>query len=400
MNYQDRYLRLWSSLKAIQSIWHYNLLLEPEKALKDVDIYLDELAGFSESTLHALHHLKMPSKASANFQDTFCALFDESLLPKWKKELALSTLQQQGLKPKKIHEMARLLSFLKEKQAYSTYMDIGAGLGHLSRHLQWALNQDVLSVEKELTLSSKAAELSSQAKWLDPSRIKHICGEAPGIYQDLNSFKNPSTLSLGLHTCGSLAWHHVRLVEEGMSVFNFACCYDKLANPKTELNVSRLSKTYFLDWSREALFNVTRGAKKRSLEDFRFQKRVQIYRYALQHLLNENFPELNVVSVGNTPPSVYQADFSDYCENRLKVLGLELLWSKKSIEGFFRSFYPSYTRKWLAVVLRETCLRGLEWSIHLDRAIYFQEKTHQVELGEFFERELSPRNIGIFIKPL
>ena len=29
----------------------------------------------------------------------------------------------------------------------------------------------------------------SHAKWLDPSRIKHICAEAPGIYQELNGFK-------------------------------------------------------------------------------------------------------------------------------------------------------------------------------------------------------------------
>ena len=60
-------------------------------------------------------------------------------------------------------------------------MDIGAGLGHtIEMSYRWKKSHAIFK-----------SSISSHAKWLDPSRIKHICGEAPGIYQELNGFKAP-----------------------------------------------------------------------------------------------------------------------------------------------------------------------------------------------------------------
>jgi len=48
-----------------------------------------------------------------------------------------------------------------------------------------------------------------------------------------------------------------------------------------------------------------------------------------------------------------------------------------------------------AGLIRNALGRALEIYLLLDRAIYLEEQGYKVKVEEFFDEELSPRNIGI-----
>ena len=53
-----------------------------------------------------------------------------------------------------------------------------------------------------------------------------------------------------------------------------------------------------------------------------------------------------------------------------------------------------------ANIIRWQFGRAIEKLIILDRAIYLKENNYKVELGELFDENISPRNIGIFAEKL
>ena len=44
--------------------------------------------------------------------------------------------------------------------------------------------------------------------------------------------------------------------------------------------------------------------------------------------------------------------------------------------------------------------RAIELWILLDRACYLEEQGHKIKLGEYFDENISPRNIGIYAEKI
>lgn len=296
------------------------------------------------------------------------------------------------LTPKKRHEIESLLGFLRSRlKSGSKVLDIGGGVGHLARHLALELGCSVVSVDRDAVLQRDGQAVLSQWPWRDEGlSVRFVRGEFPEVSVAGCGW------TIGLHTCGALAWrhlqHHVEYpVEARGSVLNVGCCYEKL-NAASETQRSELARKHPLAWTQEALFLANRGGVERTAEGFEFQQRVMRYRFTLQELLrHEGLSEID--SVGAAPDQAYRGDFANYVRSR--SVARELVLSDAAMEDFFRTSAPRVERMRFASLLRNILARPLEVAIVLDRAAYLQERGVEARVVRLFDPAISPRNLGV-----
>jgi hypothetical protein len=82
---------------------------------------------------------------------------------------------------------------------------------------------------------------------------------------------------------------------------------------------------------------------------------------------------------------------------QLKRINLQAKHTKEELDFyFFDSYRQDLIWKMLAAgFLRNALGRLLEMYILLDRVIFLEEQGYKVDLLEFFEESISPRNLGI-----
>jgi hypothetical protein len=226
-----------------------------------------------------------------------------------------------------------------------------------------------------------------------PHAVRFVTASFP-----IDMSSSGATFSIGLHTCGELAWSQLELVRQGASVLNFGCCYE-IMDAQTATNRSHFAQEHPILFTRESLFLANRGGTERTLDDFLFQQRMQRFRFGLHHLLETEGHAQLAGAVGNTNELHYRGRFADYVRNRCKHLSIDLGLSDIAIENFHRSSQPRLERMRFAAFLRNMLSRPLELALLTDRALYVQELatpgTSEPQLLAFFDPKLSPRNVGI-----
>uniref|UniRef100_A0A914DRN6 Methyltransferase domain-containing protein n=1 Tax=Acrobeloides nanus TaxID=290746 RepID=A0A914DRN6_9BILA len=160
------------------------------------------------------------------------------------------------IKEKKSHEISRLYDFIRLLVGYigASYkvdeiVDIGAGLGHLSRILSLLFNFKVTTIEgneqlvnrsnkidftTEVSLNHKARNHEKNdvmnnfpTEWQKPERKAAFIQHENEILQSTGS----KQLLVGLHTCGDFAaiiLRHFISNPEAKILINLGCCYHKL----------------------------------------------------------------------------------------------------------------------------------------------------------------------------
>uniref|UniRef100_A0A1I7XVH6 DNA helicase n=1 Tax=Heterorhabditis bacteriophora TaxID=37862 RepID=A0A1I7XVH6_HETBA len=148
------------------------------------------------------------------------------------------------VKLKKEHEICRVLDVIRllknsssQSPGFDTIIDVGAGLGHLSRFLAMNLtdvNVRAIESDRQLVESSSLLDLY----------ISRRAGGTITVPQRLNEYvtsetkdevfsegKNTSALILGLHPCGNLSPSIIRIFNNLPSasvIMLLGCCYHKL----------------------------------------------------------------------------------------------------------------------------------------------------------------------------
>ncbi len=403
MRKEARYLALREHLRPWQEVWGYSVLKswDSMKACIGAEV----LAAFSSMDLAEQYEFLNGREVSdlpegvAAWHRSLNPLVHLSRMP---LANAIEGPREEGLTPKKNHEIACILKFLeKQEPSWEQLLDIGGGAGHLARHIaaQWSL--DTVSIDREALFQQEGLRLLQRRPWknLIQKPFQFVTGIFPDCLETSDAW-NPHrpTLSVGLHTCGPLAWEHLKLVSEHVVVLNFGCCYDKLQLEK-DLEQSVVARENPMGWTAEALFLMTRGGKERGFDDFRFQHRVQLYRFALHHFLQDELGLKDFVPVGQTAARHYRGSFASYAANRLEQMKLPMPCSESAIEDYFQKQEAMLEEQWTAALLRNRMARPLEVLLILDRAMLFEERGYQSELYEIFNPQLSPRNIGILLKP-
>lgn len=340
------------------------------------------------------------------FKTWLLTLKELSIVPKYeaRKIEDLPDWAFNKVKSKKRHEILLIADFLKslnEKIHFAHLVDIGGGVGHLSRVMAHYHNIECISLD----INSEFQEIGKKRieKYPAPKPHKNVTfinhdftnKLAPQITKEIftkNSF------SLGLHTCGPLALRHMEVASENgtKGLINFGCCYYKMT-PETDLNLSSYAKKSGLALSVYSLSLASRGHSSMDYESFLLKRRVKDYRYAIHLLMVNKLGQKTLQSVGEANEKEYWGSFSDYALKRIDSLKIKHNLSASDVDDFYNDpelqNYLDYL--YMCNIIRWQYGRALELYLLLDRAMWLEEKGLNTELLEFFDPQLSPRNIAL-----
>ncbi|WP_455229901.1 methyltransferase [Geopseudomonas aromaticivorans] len=288
-----------------------------------------------------------------------------------------------GRKWQQIDAFAASLSF---HQPVQHWLDWCSGKGHLGRRLAHA-GTPLTCLEHDAALVAAGQRLSQR-----------LALDAQHLEQDVLAASAAARLHAGhtpvaLHACGEL---HLRLLHlashAGCRQLAVApCCYNRIGGERyAPLSQPAQGSSLRLDrddLGLPLLETVTAGARVRRLRDHSMARRLAFD--LLQRQLRGVDSYLPTPSL---PPAWLHKPFADWCRDlaALKQLPAPSArdWAALEAAGWQR----------LAEVRNLELLRGLfrrplEVWLLLDRALYLEEQGYRVQLGQFCDYHLTPRNL-------
>jgi Methyltransferase domain len=271
-------------------------------------------------------------------------------------------------------------------------VDLGAGIGHLTRRATEARNVPALGLDREERLIERACALSPRggggARF---SRFDALAGS-------LNA--RPTDLLLGLHACGALSDLLVEAAARaGCPIVLVSCCYQKRTGPWRE-PLSDLGRRWHLaiDIGVLGLANLRPRPEPLGgrLQDFLEERTA---RHALQNLLKGRGLEADADRTLRRPRGqrVYRG-FAGLARASCRERGLDPP-DEREIEAALtraRSEMAAIRRLSLP---RNMLARPLELAIAADRAAYLRERGFTPRLAEAFPDDISPRNVLLVAEP-
>lgn len=308
-----------------------------------------------------------------------------------------------GMKKKKRHEIERIVPRLKKLKPHFEYVvDIGGGVGHLSRVLSLYHSIPSVSLDRDAYFQSIGKERLEKFRHPEgaaPIRFVNVTFGTGEEKEKLREVFRPESFSLGLHTCGGLANHLIQntLDHQSAGLLSFGCCYHRL-NPESEFPLSHFYRDNNLPGlNLYALSLATRSHAQMDRSTYDTKERVKYYRYALHLFLMKYFNNKFFTDVGECHIRTYWAPFAGYIRSKLSELKLDHQFTDEDFENFYQD--PSVQRElrvmWLCNLIRWQLGRALEVYLLLDRVLYLEENGYNVKIEQYFEESLSPRNIGI-----
>lgn len=396
---ETTYTHLRGTLRDRQAIWVDSILQNwPSSRSHFSEAWLDSIRTLKPDDLRAFAN----GEILASLPDDLRFLMQELGRFEYLESEAESKLDEsesQGLNRKKQHEIERLLPLLEsEGQDLSHAVDIGGGMGHLARLCVKRFHWQFHSIDKDQALQTKGEWWLKRSRDLDRSKLIFVAGEFTEDPQDLDRyFAAPETLSLGLHTCGSLAVTQMRKSLGSERIINFGCCFDKTQG--SDLNLSELARRNPIPWNQSSLFLATRGRKELSENEFALLRRVNDYRFALDLWFRRFFPERGFLIAGDAPKALYSEDFAGYAADRLKKLGLPETTPAK-LAAFYEEaeIQSEVFAIFAAHLVRNIFARPLEILLILDRALWLRDQGFDTEIQALFDRRLSPRNLALIAR--
>ncbi|MBA2404176.1 MAG: methyltransferase, partial [Bdellovibrionales bacterium] len=300
--------------------------------------------------------------------------------------------------PKKQHEIKKLAPYVNafyQEHKINKVVDIGGGIGHLAQSLanHYQLATTSLDMDPVMQQTGKDRQLNNQVEYI---QVKVDASDAK-FKQVLSS----GCMTLGLHTCGQLANHQIMAScqEKIKGIISFGCCYEKLQHAEAAQNISQAAKDLSspIHFNYFALTLATRAHRKMHEKDYELKLKVKFYRYAIHILLHDEYDKKELIPLGNSNPKLYDDSFGNYVEEQFRRINLPLKHTKDQLDAY----YASSDRQELiwkmltAGLIRNAFGRVMELYILLDRVLYLEEHGYKVQLLEFFDEPVSPRNIGI-----
>ncbi len=406
MNEEVRFEKITELLTQYENIWRYEILETYPNHLHHYDReWIDELSKMSDEQLYQVD-IKGSSKDITNtsFKDYLSTIMDLSYVEyeEIPEEIKYPSWAFHKVKQKKVHEIqviSHLLKNIKDVSGFKKVVDIGGGVGHMSRTLahyhgipcvSLDINKDFQDIGKKRLQKFPLPKNANEVEFITHDFSKNLNESLTKKIFSKDSF------SIGLHTCGPLANHHldIHLKEQTSGILNFGCCYNRL-NPSLDLNLSQKAKENPINFSDFSLTLSARGHDSMDIEDFKFKKRVKYYRYGLHLLLTELLKRDDIYAVGDSHKRYYEMSFPEFIHHKLSELEIEHQLNKEELQQFFNDKQVILRDMFLANIIRWQLGRILELHILLDRVLYLRENGVKATIKRYFHSHLSPRNIGI-----
>ena len=411
MDFKEHLTHLKELLGPYQSFWSEEILNFYPRTLQNYPKpWIDSLDQLSKEELWAFDNKSDFSRLPANGLPELCqSLFKVTSKLKNKtiddSKTSFPPKAFVKVKRKKRHEIIQIGSVVKEifskEKDLGHIVDVGGGIGHLSRIISSYENIPLISLDSDSELQKKGKMKENSLSKL--SFIHHEMNENSYKLQEIKNAFHSKSFCLGLHTCGPLANNLIKTTTKcgAAGLFNFGCCYLKL-NPKKDLHLSSFDKENVpLPLSLHALTLATRSHQEITFEDFLLKERVKNYRYALHLFIVHKLKRDKFIGVGEYPVKKYWEPFPLYAIEKLKELGLN---SPQLTEKMLHDFHQDVEvqkqirKMFLANIIRWQFGKAIEHYILTDRCLYLEEKGFKVEMAEYFDSSRSPRNIGILAR--
>ncbi|XP_056633779.1 methyltransferase-like protein 25B [Diorhabda sublineata] len=324
-----------------------------------------------------------------------------------------------NVKLKKRHEidvMAKQCYKSAEETDCFYIVDIGSGLGHLSRMLSYGYGFKVCTFEAIEKLTIAARELDTNFETtLNKRNIKHkntfqTIHINKQITVDLNigvflecvnkafNIDNATFGIVGLHPCGNLGATLLRFYVECPNIrfINIAsCCYMKITlSPLNEscfpLSSFCLSKNITLSYlaceiACHAIENYSRKLKS-SVEYNKLK--IHAYRAALEKILVTHNPALKHSIIGSAKCDedlTFLKYVQKVCDKFPEISLDEILYHENAVSSSWKYVVVFYSVRLLMAPL-------IENMILLDRVLYVIENGSHCEINPIFDCTISPRN--------
>lgn len=312
----------------------------------------------------------------------------------------LPGLRLEGITHKKLHEINQIFDFLMQEFSEDICpVDLCSGKGHLS-----------FLMGHEKGIKTLNIDFDSELQYAGELRNTKYFSSHFGFDENPVSFKTLDLRSLnskilkehdpilGLHTCGGLS----KLIFEksvesnAPNILNFGCCYYKMI--PSDYQISTLGQEMGLINHLHTLSLATRSHGRMSANTFKMNNNVKFHRYIFQLLLNKEFNHDMKTVLKSSKASLYRGSFSEYASVQFKRLKIEHNFSEKDLNDFY---HDSTNQEIVVEMLCANAIRNLlgrilELYLILDRGLYLEERGYKVLVQEFFDEDLSPRNLGIF----
>ena len=411
IDYAARFAELNAWLIEHQALWRAKPFTSPQLAWEaDWPELAAWLRGRTLEQAEAAHNQPQLLAAPEPFATLAYRASELTQLPEWHKAdphcaparvLGLSSLcsttatthttelLSRHIRGRKWQQITRFASCVRQgwQQPTIHWLDWCAGKAHLGRLLAWQGGQPVLCLERDAVLNQQGAELGRQlgitSQHLDADVLQ------PASWQHLQ----PQHSVVALHACGQL---HMTLLQQAAAqgckqLALSPCCYNRIDSDAYQ-PLSETARASRLALSRDDLGlpmqeSITAGQRVRRLRDQSMAWRLAFDIWQRQ--------ARGVDSYLPTPPrpeSALNLGIAAFCRDLAAHHQLKLpepaSWAELEQQGWQR----------LAQVRNLELLRGLfrrplEVWLLLDRALFLQEQGYQVQLGQFCEPGLTPRNL-------
>ncbi|CAJ0931857.1 unnamed protein product, partial [Mesorhabditis belari] len=354
----------------------------------------------------------------------------DELMPDF--SLSLSIELKRKIKAKKLHEIERILEVIRcarLKSQFENVVDIGAGVGHLTRAISMSLPVRVHSIEGNEKLVSAARKLDSKfSSLLVSDESTWIKPERKAEYVSLNAEtkipgEDAGVCLVGVHACGDLSSTIIRMFTKHPQItclILFGCCYHKLNAGADKLYQQKWGKcAETMDCNIETLgYPLSNGltssftyaarelacyAREQYMASEDFDIRQQIFRALLEWIVvRSTIDQLNG-PVRHLPFHGVSAsanlEFGSYIHEMLKPYP-ELLEPVKntlsSMDLDIDDFVKRSTSSFLSILaLRIMIAPLIESCIVDDRVQYIRDAGHSAISFPLFNSVVSPRNICI-----
>lgn len=268
-------------------------------------------------------------------------------------------------------------------------LDWCAGKGHLARLAAHTLQQPVHCLERDPALCESGRRLAGRLSL--PVWFSELDVLLPAAADAVDT----TTHAIALHACGLL---HRRLLElaierRALSLSLAPCCYP-LEPEGPYRPFSRAGHAALLQLQRSDLPLAVQETVTASQRVTRQRQQAKAWRLGFDLLQRQLTGSGAYLHVPSTPASWLQLGFGGFCRQLADLKGLTLPahWDEA---GFERRGWERLRQTTARERLRHAFRRPLELWLVLDRALALEEAGYRVQLGEFCERALTPRNLMI-----
>ena len=409
MNFKSHAQALSEFITKYSPIWVEEIMNEYPETINDYPSdWIALLDTLTEQELFDVDCKRPVEKLKGSSFEAFMqAIKDLTDIPNipFSPELPLEDWAFQGVKKKKRHEIQKIVPVLKrvrDELKFDRVVDIGGGVGHLSRVLSHYHQIPSVSIDQNVEFQDIGKMRLQKFRKLEGAQDVTFMNLTFGKDEDSADLKkvfHANSLGLGLHTCGPLANTLIdaTINYQTKGLLSFGCCYHKMKS------VIDFPLSNFYKENKFPVLNLfgftlaTRSHAEMTFDTYQTKERVKNYRYALHLFLMRHFNNKTYTDVGECHLSMYWKPFHFYISDKLKHLNLEHNFSDEYLDNFYDD--PSLQRElrvmFLCNIIRWQLGRALEVYLQVDRCLYLEEHGYEVSLNQYFDEALSPRNLGI-----